>query len=63
MVAPEDKGKEVVLVLDKSKEVVPPLDVDMVLKEPPIGKQGNYIHYHEEAGPTHLCKVILAPKL
>ena len=49
MVPPEDKGKEVVLVLDKSKEVVPPLDDEVAVEEPPSGKWRNYGHYHEEA--------------
>uniref|UniRef100_A0A453SVD7 Uncharacterized protein n=1 Tax=Aegilops tauschii subsp. strangulata TaxID=200361 RepID=A0A453SVD7_AEGTS len=48
---------------EKSKEVVPPLDDNMVLEEPPSGKRRNYDHYHEEAGPTYFYKVILPPKL
>ncbi|XBJ19154.1 hypothetical protein VPH35_010177 [Triticum aestivum] len=30
---------------------------------PPSNKRHNYGHYHQEDGPTHFCKVILAPKL
>ena len=36
---------------------------DIVVEEPRSGKRRNYEHYHEEGGPTHLCKLILAPKL
>ncbi|XBH79240.1 hypothetical protein VPH35_105260 [Triticum aestivum] len=36
---------------------------DVVLEEPPSRKRRNYGHYHEEGGPTHFCKVILAPHL
>lgn len=71
-----DKGKEVVATMDKGKEVVlplevvphtdeevPPTDDKVVLEEPPSGTRRNYGHYHEEGGPSHFCKVILAPKL
>ncbi|KAF7079593.1 hypothetical protein CFC21_083807 [Triticum aestivum] len=33
------------------------------MEEPPSNKRRNYGHYHQEDGPTHFCKVILAPKL
>ena len=33
------------------------------MEESPNVKRRNYGHYHEEGGPTHFCKVILAPKL
>ncbi|XP_073357674.1 putative B3 domain-containing protein Os03g0621600 [Aegilops tauschii subsp. strangulata] len=29
----------------------------------PSGKRRNYGHYQEHGGPTHFCKVILAPQL
>ena len=35
---------------------------DERMEEPPNNKRRNYGHYHEEGGPTHFCKVILAPK-
>ncbi|KAF7079110.1 hypothetical protein CFC21_083404 [Triticum aestivum] len=38
-------------------------DEDVVPEEPPCSKCRNYGHYHEEGGPTHSCKVILAPQL
>ncbi|XBI94019.1 hypothetical protein VPH35_030744 [Triticum aestivum] len=38
-------------------------DEDMVSEDPPSGKHHNYSHYHEKGGPTHFCKVILAPQL
>nr|XP_040244210.1 acyltransferase-like protein At1g54570, chloroplastic [Aegilops tauschii subsp. strangulata] len=66
----ENKGKEVVQPMDKGKKLVPhtteevsPTNEDVVLEEPPSGKHWNYGHYHKEGGPTHFCKVILAPKL
>ncbi|KAE8778681.1 Cohesin subunit SA-1 [Hordeum vulgare] len=33
------------------------------MEDSPSSKHRNYGHYHEEGGPTHFCKVILAPKL
>ncbi|KAE8804591.1 Cohesin subunit SA-1 [Hordeum vulgare] len=33
------------------------------MEDPPSSKHRNYDHCHEEGGPTHFCKVILAPKL
>ena len=36
---------------------------DEGMEEPPSNKRRNYGHYHQEDGPTHFCKVILAPKL
>lgn len=36
---------------------------DERMEDPPSNKRRNYGHYHEEGGPTHSCKVILAPKL
>ncbi|XBI22077.1 hypothetical protein VPH35_063140 [Triticum aestivum] len=38
-------------------------DEDVVPKEPRSGKYRNYGHYQEQGGPTHFCKVILAPQL
>ncbi|XBJ05211.1 hypothetical protein VPH35_024035 [Triticum aestivum] len=32
-------------------------------RSPPSNKRRNYDNYHQEDGPTHFCKVILAPKL
>ncbi|XBI02895.1 hypothetical protein VPH35_131391 [Triticum aestivum] len=32
-------------------------------RTPPSNKRHNYGRYHQEDGPTHFCKVILAPKL
>ena len=57
-----DKGKEVVPPLEKGKEVVPPL-VEVPVQDHPSPKRRNYGHYHQESGPNHFCKVILAPKL
>ena len=57
-----DKGKEVVPPLEKGKEVVPPL-VEVPVQDHPSAKRRNYGHYHQESGPNHFCKVILAPKL
>ncbi|XBJ21140.1 hypothetical protein VPH35_011842 [Triticum aestivum] len=36
---------------------------DEGMEEPSINKCHNYGHYHQEDGPTHFSKVILAPKL
>ncbi|KAM3253575.1 hypothetical protein ACQJBY_047578 [Aegilops geniculata] len=36
---------------------------DEGMEEPPSNKRRNYGHYHQEDGPTHFCKVILARKL
>ncbi|KAE8778443.1 U-box domain-containing protein 4 [Hordeum vulgare] len=49
-------------VLHKGKGIVPPV-VEVPVQEHPNVKRRNYKHYHEEVGPTHFCKVILAPKL
>ncbi|KAE8781706.1 U-box domain-containing protein 4 [Hordeum vulgare] len=57
-----NKGKEVVPPLDKGKEVVPPL-VEVLVQDHPNAKRRNYMHYHEEARPTHFCKVMFAPKV
>ncbi|KAI4992237.1 hypothetical protein ZWY2020_050979 [Hordeum vulgare] len=57
-----DKGKEVVPPLEKGQDVVPPL-VEEPLQDHPSPKWRNYGHYHQESGPSHFCKVILAPKL
>ncbi|KAE8789829.1 cohesin subunit sa-1 [Hordeum vulgare] len=57
-----DKGKEVVPPLDKGKEVVPPL-VEEPVHDHPSPKRRNYGHYHQESKPSHFCKVILAPNL
>lgn len=48
--------------LEKGKEVVPPL-VDVPMQDHPNARRRNYGHYHEDAGPTHFCKVIFAPEL
>ncbi|KAE8778287.1 U-box domain-containing protein 4 [Hordeum vulgare] len=58
----KDKGKEVVPPSEKGKEVVSPL-VDVSVHDHPNAKQRNYEHYHEDARPTHFCKVIFAPEL
>ena len=50
-----DKGKEVVVAEKKGKAVV---QLGSAHKRPK-----NYVHFHEEAEPTHFCKVILASKL
>ncbi|KAI5020625.1 hypothetical protein ZWY2020_045513 [Hordeum vulgare] len=50
-----DKDKDVVPPLDKSKEVVPSL-VEVPVQEHPNAKWRNYMHYHEEAGLTHFRK-------
>ncbi|KAE8773995.1 Cohesin subunit SA-1 [Hordeum vulgare] len=57
-----DKGKEVVPPLEKGKEVVPSL-VEEPVQDHPSPKRRNYGHYHQESGPSHFCKIILAPKL
>jgi hypothetical protein len=57
-----DKGNEVISPLEKGKEVVPPL-VKVPVQDHPSAKWRNYGHYHQESGPSHFCKVILAPKL
>ncbi|KAM3191608.1 hypothetical protein ACQJBY_069089 [Aegilops geniculata] len=36
---------------------------DEGMEERPSNKSHNYGHYHQEDGPTHFYKVILAPKL
>ncbi|KAE8778810.1 U-box domain-containing protein 4 [Hordeum vulgare] len=54
--------KEVVPPLEKGKEVVPPLFEEPV-QDHPSPKWRNYGHYHQESGPSHFYKVILAPKL
>lgn len=56
------KGTEVVPPFKKGKEVVPPL-VEASMEDHPSAKRMNYGHYHQESGPNHFCKVILAPKL
>ncbi|KAE8799082.1 Speckle-type POZ protein [Hordeum vulgare] len=57
-----DKGKEVLPPLEKGKEVVSPF-VDMPVQDHPNVKGRNHEHYHEEAGPTHLCKLVFASKV
>ncbi|KAE8779290.1 U-box domain-containing protein 4 [Hordeum vulgare] len=68
----DNKGKEVMppMEREKGKAVVPPLEVTPVQRplmdedmpeKPPSNKHRNYGHYHEDGGPTHLCKVIMAP--
>ncbi|KAE8770460.1 U-box domain-containing protein 4 [Hordeum vulgare] len=68
----ENKAKEVVSPMeqDKGNHMVPhtsiqvaPTDDDVVPEEPPNGKRRNYDHFHEEGGPIHLCKEIMASKL
>ncbi|XBJ08529.1 hypothetical protein VPH35_013814 [Triticum aestivum] len=61
-----EKGKEVVPpseLVPTTLEEVPGMDNDAVTEEPPSGKRWSYGHYHEEGGPTHFCKVILALNL
>ncbi|VAH61813.1 unnamed protein product [Triticum turgidum subsp. durum] len=41
----------------------PTVGDDERMEEPPSSKRRNYDHYHEEDGPTHFCKVIVAPEL
>ncbi|XBH80449.1 hypothetical protein VPH35_106188 [Triticum aestivum] len=57
-----DKVKEVVPLLEKGKEVVPPL-VDVLVQDHSGAKWRNYGRYHQESGSSHFSKVILAPKL
>ncbi|XBI79089.1 hypothetical protein VPH35_088646 [Triticum aestivum] len=57
-----DKGKKVVPPLEKGKEVVPPL-VEVAVQDHPSPKRRNYGHFHQQSGPNHFCKVILASKL
>ncbi|KAI4994998.1 hypothetical protein ZWY2020_034901 [Hordeum vulgare] len=69
--AVDKKGKptvhpmsEVVLPLTAEEEPkTPTVGDDERMEDPPNGRHHNYDHYHEEGGPTHFCKVILAPKL
>ena len=49
------RSKQVVSTEEKGKEVV---------EHPNAPKSAsNFDHFHEEARPTHFCKVILAPNL
>uniref|UniRef100_A0A8I6XEI3 TF-B3 domain-containing protein n=1 Tax=Hordeum vulgare subsp. vulgare TaxID=112509 RepID=A0A8I6XEI3_HORVV len=41
----------------------PTVGDDECMEDPRSSKRRNYGHYHEEGGPTHFRKVILAPKL
>ncbi|XBH86156.1 hypothetical protein VPH35_073881 [Triticum aestivum] len=70
----DSKGKQPLHPMPGEVELPPTIEedpktpeggVDEGMKEPPLpsNKRRNYGHYHEEDGPTHLCKVILAPKL
>uniref|UniRef100_A0A8I6XFY2 TF-B3 domain-containing protein n=1 Tax=Hordeum vulgare subsp. vulgare TaxID=112509 RepID=A0A8I6XFY2_HORVV len=75
----DNKEKEVVppKEQEKGKDVMPPIEVTTVQvmhvqslatdnvhpKEPPSGKRYNYVHYHDVAGPTNFCKVIMSPQL
>jgi hypothetical protein len=67
----DNKGKqplhpmpEVVLPPTAEEEPkTPEVGDDERMEEPPSNKRCNYGHYHEDDGPTHFCKVILAPKL
>ncbi|KAE8774942.1 Cohesin subunit SA-1 [Hordeum vulgare] len=69
--AVDKKGKatvhsmpEVVLPPTTEEEPkTPTVGDDERMEDPPNNKRRNYDHYHEEGGPTHFCKVILAPKL
>ncbi|KAE8810184.1 Cohesin subunit SA-1 [Hordeum vulgare] len=69
--AVDKKGKavvhpmtEVVLLPTAEEEPkTPTVGDDERMKDPPSSKRRNYGHYHEAGGPTHICKVILAPKL
>ncbi|XBH54537.1 hypothetical protein VPH35_076826 [Triticum aestivum] len=67
----DKKGKEAVHPMPKvvlppiaeEEPKTPTVGDDERMEEPPNSKRRNYGHYHEEGGPTHFCKVILAPKL
>ncbi|KAF7069070.1 hypothetical protein CFC21_074747 [Triticum aestivum] len=67
----DKKGKEPVhpmpeVVLPptaKEELTTPTVGDDERMGEPPRCRRRNYGHYYEEGGPTHFCKVILAPKL
>ncbi|XBI88770.1 hypothetical protein VPH35_026688 [Triticum aestivum] len=69
--AVDKKGKEAVhpmpeVVLPATAEEepkAPTVGDDERMEEPPSSKRRNYDDYHKEGGPTHFCKVILAPKL
>ncbi|KAE8799570.1 Cohesin subunit SA-1 [Hordeum vulgare] len=69
--AVDKKGKptvhpmsEVVLPLTAEEEPkTPTVGDDKRMEDPPNGRRHNYDHYHEEGGPTHFGKVIVAPKL
>ncbi|KAE8800184.1 Cohesin subunit SA-1 [Hordeum vulgare] len=41
----------------------PTVGDDERMEDPPGNKHRNYGHYHEEGGPNHFFKVMLAPKL
>ncbi|KAF7082981.1 hypothetical protein CFC21_086807 [Triticum aestivum] len=66
----DNKGKEPVhpmpeVVLPPTAEEepkTPTVGNNKRMEEPPSSKCRNYDHSHEEGGPTHFCKVILAPK-
>ena len=67
--AVDNKGKqpvhpmpEVVLPPTTEEEPKTPEVGDDERMEEPSSKRRNYDHYHEEDGPTHFSKVILAPK-
>ncbi|KAE8789104.1 Cohesin subunit SA-1 [Hordeum vulgare] len=67
----DKKGKAAIHPM--SKVVLPPtteeepkmptVGDDERMKDTLSSKRRNYGHYHEEGGPSHLCKVILAPNL
>ena len=69
--AVDNKGKEpvhpmpevVVPPTAKEDPKTPTVGDDERMEEPTSSKHCNYGHYHEKGGPTHFCKVILAPKL
>ncbi|KAF7032303.1 hypothetical protein CFC21_043493 [Triticum aestivum] len=69
--AVDSKGKESVhampeVVLPPTAEEEPKMPTvgdDERMEEPPSSKRRNYDHYHEEGGPSHFCKLILAPEL
>ncbi|KAI4966583.1 hypothetical protein ZWY2020_038014 [Hordeum vulgare] len=67
----DKKGKAAVhpmseVVLPPTTEEEPKMPMvgdDERMEDTPSSKRRNYGHYHEEGGPSHLCKVILAPNL
>ncbi|XBJ14574.1 hypothetical protein VPH35_006601 [Triticum aestivum] len=68
----DNKGKQPLHPMPDEVELPPTAEEDPKtpeggdnkgMEEPPSNKRRNYDHYHQEDGPTHFYKVILAPKL